>query len=207
MNKTIIAGGLAVLLAAAAGVATAQQAEPRAQRQARIQAAPVDQATFVERRVAGLVAADADGDGRVTAAEMRAAAEARRAQRTTARFDRLDADRDGSISRAEFEAAPGVRGARKGPSARHMGARFHGERAQGEGVRGERVRGERPEVTIADARARAVATFARLDADGDGVVTVEERRAGARQMREQRRERMVERRAQRAASSTAPASE
>lgn len=207
MKKQIIAGGLAVVLAAAAGVAAAQQAEPRAQRSARVQAAPVDQAAFVERRVARLVAADANGDGRVTAEEMRAAAQAHRAERTAARFDRLDADRDGVISRAEFEAAPAMRGGRKGPSARHMGPRAHGEHTRTDRMRGARAQGERSDVVIAEARTRAADTFARLDADNDGVVTAEERRAGAREMREQRRERMVERRGQRAAPSTPAPSE
>lgn len=207
MKKQIIAGGLAAILAGAAGIATAQQADPRVQRQPRAEASPVDQATFVERRVARLVAADANGDGRVTAAEMRAAAEAGRAERTAARFDRLDADRDGVISRAEFEAAPAMRGGRKGPSARHMGPRAHGEPARAERMHRDRAHGERPDVVIAEARTRAAATFARLDANSDGVVTAEERRAGAREMREQRRERMVERRGQRAAPSTPAPSE
>ena len=71
-------------------------------------------------------AADADRNGTVTAEEMRAAGQAKRAERRHAMFDRLDANKDGSISRAEFDAprADGQRAARgergqRGPRAEH----------------------------------------------------------------------------------------
>lgn len=50
----------------------------------------------------GPMRADADGDGAVTLAEMRAAA--------GRRFDRVDADKDGKLTAAEREAARGMRG-------------------------------------------------------------------------------------------------
>ena len=70
-------------------------------------------------------------------------------------------------------------------------------------------KGERSPVVIAEARARAEEAFARLDANRDGVVTSDERRAAMEQVREQRQERREARRAARAvqASPSTPASE
>ena len=97
----------------------------------------------------------------------------RRGDRMNARFAKLDANSDGSISRAEFDAGHAERGQRMG---RRGGGRM------------ERVDRADRTVTVADARARAEQAFARMDKDGDGVVT-----------REERREMRGERRAQRAA--------
>ncbi|MDP3417424.1 hypothetical protein, partial [Falsiroseomonas sp.] len=98
MKKTLLVGGLAALtLAAGGGVAFAQQPADGADRLSR--------AEFVAQRVQRLTAADANGDGIVTAEEMRAAVQARRAAGAAARFDRLDANDDGVISRSEFDAA------------------------------------------------------------------------------------------------------
>ena len=160
MKKIIVMGGVAVLaLGAVGGVAIAQQAQPteRAQRWAE----PVSQADFVNRAAERVQRMDANGDGTVTADERRAAMEARRGERTNARFAKLDADGDGMISRAEFEAGHGQRGER-------MGRRGGG--------RTERVDRAERTVTVADARARAEQAFARMDKDGDGYVTREERR-------------------------------
>jgi Ca2+-binding EF-hand superfamily protein len=191
MKRILAAGGATLVLAAVAGVVAAQPAQPQAQRGAE-RAQPVAQAQFVERRVARLQALDANADGVVTAEERRAGQQARHAERITQTFDRLDANRDGLLSREEFAARPAAGGAgadRAGPRGKRMAARA------------ER-RMDRP-VNIADARARAEQQFARLDANGDGTVTVEERRAAMTQMREQRRER----RAARPTSPAAPGSE
>lgn len=195
MRKTLMAGALAALtLAAAGGVAIAQQAPERPQARALRADADGDQrlsrAEFVEARVQRLAAADADRDGSVTREERRAAHQARRAGRADARFERLDADNDGVISKSEFDAR-----------------REH--RAEARGDRGPR-RAHRGPVVIAEAQARAETAFARLDADRDGFVTAAERQAVRADRREQRRERMLERRAARQAqqaSPPAPASE
>jgi len=204
MSKAFLVGGLAALtLAAAGGVAIAQQAQDRPGHAMRADTdgdSRVSQTEFVGQRVARLTAADADRDGSVTGVEMRAAAEARRAERTDARFERLDADDDGAVSRAEFAAAGEARADRGGRRADHRGP----GRGQGRGM-GQRAPGmdARGPIVIADAQARAAQGFARLDGDSDGYVTAEEGRAGHMAMREQRRER----RAARMASPQAPASE
>lgn len=215
MSRTqLIGGAAAVVLAALAGAATAQQPAPQAvERQSRMQRADTDrdgrisQAEFVARRVARLTAADADHDGMVTREEMRAQAHARMQQRAEVRFIRLDANADGALSRDEFTAPRAARAARADGAPRPM--RAHG----GPGRSGPRMarhaaRGaERGPVAIAEVQARTEQAFARLDADHDGFVTAAETRAGRQQMREHRRERMAERRAARQASRPAPASE
>ena len=204
MNKTL--GGVAAIafLTAFGGMAVAQTAAP--QRPARAaMAQPVTQADFVQRRVERLRAADANRDGTVTAEEMRAAAQAKRAERRTALFERLDADKDGSISRAEFEA-PRADGQRAGQRAgRGERGGMHGG-AQRMGRNGE---GRAP-IVIAEAEQKAAQAFARLDADHNGTLTVEERRAGMQARRAEMREKRQERRQAApaaAASPSTPASE
>jgi Ca2+-binding EF-hand superfamily protein len=194
MKKTIIAGGLAALALAAGGVAVAQQQPGRAHRADADQDGRISRAEFVDGRTARLTALDTDRDGSVNAEERQAV----RAQRAAARFDRVDADKDGAISRTEFDAARAERP--EGRRGRH-GAHFR----RG-GPRAERMaerRAERGPLAIAEVQAKTGQAFDRLDADHDGYLTAEERRAGFRAMREQHRAR----RAERLASPTAPASE
>ncbi|MFN3932830.1 MAG: EF-hand domain-containing protein [Brevundimonas sp.] len=204
MKKTLLAGGLAALaIAAAGGVAVAQQSPERPHARGLRADANADQrlsqAEFVGARVDRLAAADADRDGSVTPDEMRAAAQARHAQRADARFDRLDADNDGSISKAEFEARREAR-AERGPRPERA-YRGPGRRAG----RAERAETRGP-IVIAEARTRAEAAFARLDADSDGFITTAERQAAHADRRERMSERREARRAQQA-SPSAPASE
>lgn len=208
MNKTL--GGVAAIafLTVFGGVAVAQTAAP--QRPARAMAQPVSQADFVQRRVERLRAADADRDGTVTAEEMRAAGQAKRAERRTAMFDRLDANKDGAISRAEFEAprADGQRAGR-GQRAEHAGRGHRGGMHRGAQRMGRNGEGRFP-VVIAEAERKATEAFARLDANRDGTLTGEERRAGMQARRAEMREKRQERREQRvapAASPSTPASE
>jgi Ca2+-binding EF-hand superfamily protein len=205
MHKTFLVGGLAALtLAAASGVALAQQAPDRAIRAGAVGDSPLSRAEFVNRRVERLTAMDTNRDGLVSAEERRAAMQARMAARADARFDRLDADKDGAVSRAEFDAAREAgRESRADRGARPMRA----HRGPARGQRGMAQAEARGPISIADARVRAEQAFARLDADNDGVVSAAEARAGRQAMREQRRERMVERRAARQASPRATASE
>ena len=202
MKRPLLAGALAALtLAAAGGAAVARHTpEPSQARDLRGDADGdhrLSQAEFVDRRLARLTVADADRDGTVTADERRAAAEARRAVRTDARFDRLDTDDDGVISKAEFDArreARAERGPRVGRAHRgHASRSRHSDRMEASGP-----------VVIAEARARADAAFLRLDADHDGYVTVAERRSAGADRREHRLERRAERRAARQAQQASP---
>ena len=82
--KTIFTAAAVSALMLTLGSAVAAQTTPETGRQARVaQSAgqPISQADFVQRRVERLRAADANGDGQVTAEEMRAHAQARRAER------------------------------------------------------------------------------------------------------------------------------
>jgi hypothetical protein len=206
MRKTILAGALAALTLAAGGVALAQEApaKPHAMRADADGDGRISQAEFVARRLDRLTVADADRDGSVAPEEMRAAFQARRAERADIRFQRLDADRDGAISRGEFDAPRAARADRAARPARmHRGGARMAHRAQRMESRGP--------ISIAEVQGKAEQAFTRLDADRDGFVTTAERQAGRQAFREQRRERMTERRAarqaQRQASPPAPASE
>lgn len=188
MKKTIVIGGMvAVTFAALAGGVMAQQANRPARAQAEM-----TQAAFVDARVARLTAADANNDGTVTAEEHQAARQAKHAERSEARFARMDTNGDGSISRAEFDAPREARAGR-GPRAERAGMR--GPRGGRGGDRAARM-ADRGPVAIAEARTKAEQAFARMDADGNGVVTAAERQA----VRGERRARMSERRAERQAA-------
>ena len=206
MRKTLLTGVVVLGLAAAAGVATAQQPAERPARALRADAdldGRISRAEFVDRRVQRLSSADANGDGAVSREEMQAQRRAGHQQRAEARFARLDADSDGRLTREEFTAVRVLRAddaARLGRDRARAGR--HGPRGpQG----GARAQGE--PVVIADVQAKTAQAFARMDADNDGFITAEERRAGMRSARQDRRERMAERRAAREASPQTPASE
>lgn len=198
MRQTLVAGALAALALAVGGAAVARQStdlpQARGLRADRDGDQRLSRAEFVDARLQRLAAADADQDGSVTSEERRAAAEARRAGRLDARFDRLDADDDGVISKAEFEARRDHRAEARG----HRGDRMHRRAAHARGMAG------RGPVVIGEAQARAEAAFTRLDVDGDGFVTVAERQAVRADRREHRRERMAERRAARRAQQASP---
>lgn len=198
MNKAILAGGAAALIAAVAGGLAFARAEPAStavaqDRPARVRADAdgdqrLSQAEFVQARVDRLAVADADRDGSVTPAEFRAAGEARRAEHAALRFDRMDANDDGSVTRAEFDAAREARGEARGEHRDQRGHRAH-RRGSPERM-GARMDARGP-VDIAQAQAKAAEAFTRLDADHDGYLTAEERRAGRQEMREHRGERRV----------------
>lgn len=120
-----------------------------------------------------------------------------------AAFDRLDANRDGSISRDEFAKAREQRierrvEIREGDKAPKDGkeARRHGMRMHGPGGFGGRMivmadTNADGRITQAEAEALALQHFDQMDANHDGQVTPDERRAARpliiKQMREEKK--------------------
>ena len=85
---------------------------------------------------------------------------------------------DGAISRAEFDAHAGQRQGRRGGWGGH-----HRRGGRGWGQAEVAADG----VTRAEAEARATAWFARMDANGDGYVSAEDRQARRERRHEARR--------------------
>ena len=175
--KTLLISTCAAALLLTVGAASAQS-----QRGPRIDAdqdGRISQAEFLSR-LDRRAAADANRDGSITPDERRAAMRTRAAERRAAAFERLDADKDGVISRAEFEARP--QRAEGGPRTRMGQARMHRRPGAAASSHAGRT------VDLLQARERMVQTFARLDKDGDGYLTAEERRAGAMERSQHGRE-------------------
>ena len=213
MRNTFLTGLGVIALAAAAGAATAQVPPAPAERAPAPHHARADpnrqitRAEFVDARIARLTALDTNRDGVVSPEERAAAMQARRAERAGDRFAKLDANGDGSISRTEFDAGHAARPDR-GPRAERAG---HREDRRGGAHHAMRGQGrERGPVVIAEASAKLGERFDKMDADRDGVISADERRAAMSAQREQRQERRAARQAQRPAqqpASPVPASE
>ena len=205
-RKTLLATGAAGVLAILAGAAMAQSTtqtapEPHAMRGDADADGRISRDEFMHGRVARLTAVDANRDGSVSAEEMRSGIDTRRNQRVSARFDAADADGNGILSREEFVSASGERGDRAGRGGHARGGEHHGWRGAG---MGDTRRGERGPVAIADVQSRTESAFARVDKDGDGYVTAEERQAARGEMRQARQERRAERMANRTAGTPSP---
>jgi len=133
---------------------------------------------------------DANKDGKIDAAD--------RAAHQAEMFDKLDADHNGTISRDEFANAhppreamgrpqggpQARRGGSDGPEGPRMGGRHRG--GQGMGMMMVRMADtdKNGSVTQAEFTSAALAHFDRADANKDGQLTREERRASHQQMRE-----------------------
>ena len=158
---------------------------------------------------AGKMKIDADGNGTVSKSEAMAGADARfakmdanndgtlnqadRAAKVKERFATMDADKNGAVSEPEFVAAHEermakredrreMRGERKGPG--HKGHRMGG-RSKGGGMRmlaKADTNGDKS-VTQAEFRAAAEARFAKFDANNDGSISADERKAQRQGMR------------------------
>jgi hypothetical protein len=203
MNRIVLAGAALTVLAAVPAAAQWGGARERP-------AGPLTRAAVEAQVQARFAAVDADRDGYVTQAEARARAEAGRSERQARRgerraqlFARLDANGDGAISRAEFDARPaarveaGKRGEARGERRMHRMAHRADRRAH-RGAMMARFGARAFEamdadkdgrVSRAEASAHAVARFDRVDANHDGTITPEERRAAREAFQGPRRER------------------
>ena len=202
MRMTLLTGLGAVALAASAGVATAQT--PPAPHHARGEPnRQITRAEFVDAPIARLTAMDANRDGVISVDERQAAVPARRADHADARVAQLDACGDGSIRRAELDAAHAARPERGAHEGRRGGPR-HAPRGPGREGR------ERGPVVISEVAAKLGERFDKMDANRDGVISTDERRAAMTAHRADRQARRAERQAARPApqaASPAPASE
>ena len=125
---------------------------------------------------------DANKDGKLDAADR----DARRASM----FDRVDGNKDGQISREEFaahHAMPGRRGQHEG---HRMGGHgdHGGQHRMGGGMMGKMAdaNGDKA-ITQQEFTAAALRRFDAADANKDGTLTLEERRAARGAMRERMR--------------------
>ncbi len=135
----------------------------------------------VEKRVRDEFARlDTNKDGFVAREEADAERERRMAEMRDRHFATLDANKDGSISRAEFDAA---HGARKGAGGEGAGMRHHMKGhgrmiGMGGGLRFYNSDADKDgRVSLAEALARPVERFKAMDANKDGTVTPDERKA------------------------------
>jgi len=168
----------------------------------------VDQFAALDLNHDGVVTRDEVAAARRTERDkMRAFVEARMKEGRERAFDRLDTNHDGSISRAEFAAAAPPPG--RGPDGAGAPPPGKGS-PRGPGPKGERMAGRGPagrpggpgpmmhgpmmgehwfeqadanrdnKVTLAEAKAVALARFDRLDTNHDGTIEPEERRMAFR---------------------------
>jgi hypothetical protein len=216
MKKTFLTGlsadALAAAFGAGAGAATAQTAPapaaPAPHHQRGDANRQITRAEFVDGRVARLTALDANRDGTVSVEERQAAFEVKRAERANERFAKLDANGDGSITRAEYDVARSARPERAG---RHEGRGGPRHAMRGHGRHGGMGEGRGPgrdgPVVISEVAAKLGERFDKMDANRDGVISADERRAAMTAQRAERQAQRAERRAQRQAQQPAsPAS-
>lgn len=182
MRSLAFLAGTAVVLA---GAAVAQTAKPMHHPETRAEVGAKVREMFAK--------ADANKDGFVTEAEMKAAHEARaehrderRAERAQGMFDRLDANKDGVLSRDEFAKGQDRRrewrAAHKGAGGRHamrgmMGAHML---AMGDADKDGKV-------SLKEAEAMALHHFDEVDSNRDGRISDDERKAMHLKMRDKMR--------------------
>ncbi len=191
MKKTLIAASLSALTLISAGAAMAQPGAERPNFKA-----DLTRAELVTKLDAGFAKMDANKDGKVTAEDRKAAGQARVAER----FKALDADGNGSVTLAEMQAAHDKRMADRGQKEARGGKdgkehmAHHGKRGFGHkhgfGMKGGKVDANGDGViTIEEFRTPALAWFDKADADRNGVLTAAEREAAHKAMRAERGDR------------------
>jgi Ca2+-binding EF-hand superfamily protein len=155
--------GLGILLASASVIAAAQTKAPA-------QVPPLTRAAVGAKLDSDFKAVDANGDGKVTKAEIEAALSRRASdaenllkQRQKADFDKLDTNHDGQLSLAEYEAATSLK-----PREGAADLRIKQLDTNKDGI-----------LTAAEFRSQALAEFDKLDKNKDGSLSVQERIAAA----------------------------
>lgn len=149
--------------------------------------------TDVEARVRDRLAQfDANKDGTVSSDEMRAFAEARQKAHAAEEFAAMDTDKNGVLSRAEFDAGHSrPKGDRMARADRMGGPGAEGAPAEAGGPKPERygrmmkmerrggmmAMGDGKGIVIADAVKKALDRFDAADANKDGKLSPDERRA------------------------------
>lgn len=196
MTRFTMLSGAALLVLAGTALAQPPGGPPGPRGPRGERDADITRQQVIERTDQRFAELDADRDGRITPEEARARREQRRTQMADGMFDHLDLDHNGSISRDEMSQArerrQAMRGERgPGPGGPGMGGHrrmrmmHRGPGGPGmRGGRGEAMFGEQGFVTREQFRERALARFDRLDADHDGTVTADERRAARERLRE-----------------------
>lgn len=145
---------------------------------------------------------DANGDGKLDAADRAA----KRSEMQAKRFDGLDADKDGSVSKPEWDQQNAARAEKRAEKraeraekraaageageGKRDGMRGHHGKRGGHGMRGGMTMkadtdGDKA-VSQAEFETAALARFDRMDANKDGQVTAEERKAAWQGMRGKR---------------------
>ena len=166
-KKTIIAAGVSVV--ALGSVAYAAPGMMKYAEPVTLSDAQAKSAAMFDRM-------DVNDDGQIDQADREA--------RHDERFARLDTDGDGVISRAEFDAMHEKRGMRG--EVKRGG--HHGKRGGGMHMMGKMADTNNDGIiTRAEFDAGVKAHFAKMDTDGDGTVTAEERQTAHEQMREARK--------------------
>ncbi|WP_227339750.1 MULTISPECIES: EF-hand domain-containing protein [Sphingopyxis] len=142
---------------------------------------------------------DANGDGKLDATDRAA----KRAEMQAKMFERLDANKDGNISRAEWDQHAAERAAKRterGEKRAEAGESHRGKRDGMRGHRGKRgghgmmmlgradTNGDKV-ISQAEFQTAALARFDSVDANKDGQVTAEERKAHREAMRAKRGQR------------------
>jgi len=113
---------------------------------------------------------DTNNDGKLDAAERTA----QRAEMQAKMFASLDADGNGSISKAEWDRHVADRTAKRGHRGRHHGM---GGRSMGDGMMGKADIDGDQAISQAEFQTAVLARFDAADANKDGQVTPEERKA------------------------------
>ena len=139
---------------------------------------------------------DANANGVVTKDEREAFRTLKREMRAQNKFSKTDANADGVITQQEYDAARAERSdkreARRAEHQAQREARGESQRGQRDGKRHERTRFQ-PDanddgvIDVAEHTAAAEHKFARMDKDGDGVLSQDELKRGKRKGHKKRR--------------------